>query len=488
MSKLIFTPSLFFQYATCPHWLWHEKYSDLSLKGETPALMEKLLEQGVLHEEKYVKDLTFVEVEEKRPESAFAHTLELMKEGVELIYQGEIQYEADGVVYRGRPDLLERRIGKTSTFGDFYYVPCDIKSSSDIKKEQWMQLTLYAKILEELQGVFPDEVSIINRNHERVQFSIEEKHRVKTFDRADTILRVLKGEKPPLKLSSSCKSSPWYSQCVKEAEDVNDIALLYRLDSRAHERLRENGISTVEEAAEMNIDTMPKIPYASPQTLQRVKLQALSLLSGELKWVGSPELPETPLNIYFDIEGDPLLDVQYLWGFWVAGDPEGKYADIGHVRKHDDGQYFVYFLAEQPEDEREMWHDFLKWLDTLPQDGYTVWHYNKYERVQCEKLAKLYGDSDSLRRFMSNFIDLEIVVRDSVIFPLYFYSIKDIAKSKFLNFQWRHAKAGGAQSIFWYEEWLEKNDRNILNDIVNYNEDDVRATEFLRNWLVENQI
>ncbi len=448
--------------------------------------MEKLLEQGVLHEEEYVKDLKFVEVEEKRPESAFTHTIELMKEGAELIYQGEIQYEADGVIYRGRPDLLERRIGKTSQFGDFYYVPCDIKSSSDIKKEQWMQLTLYAKILEELQGVFPDEVSIINRNHERVQFSIEEKHRIKTFDRVDTVLRVLKGDKPPLKLSSSCKSSPWYSQCVKEAEDVNDIALLYRLDSRAHERLRENGVNTVEEAAEMNIDTLPKIPYASPQTLQRVKLQAQSLLSGELKWVGSPELPEAPLNIYFDIEGDPLLDVQYLWGFWVAGDPDGKYANIGHVRKQDDGKYFVYFLAEQPEDEREMWHDFLKWLDTLPQEGYAVWHYNKYERVQCEKLAKLYGDSNSLWRFMSNFVDLEIVVRDSIIFPLYFYSIKDIAKSKFLNFKWRHAKAGGAQSIFWYEEWLEKKDRNILNDIVNYNEDDVRATEFLKDWLVDN--
>jgi len=485
MSDLIFTPSLFFQYATCPHWIWHERYSDKALKGETPALMEKLLEDGVLHEEEYIKDLSFVEVEERRASEAFAHTIALMREGAELIYQGEIEYEMNGVLYRGRPDLLEKRRGKASVFGDYFYAPCDIKSSREIKTEQWMQLTLYAKILEELQDVFPHEVSIINRDHERIAFVIEEKHRIKMFDRVDIILSVMKGQKPPLKLSSACKSSPWYLQCVKEAEAANNIALLYRLDARAHEVLREYGINTVQDASEMNVEELPKVPYAGIETLHRVKLQAQSLLSGELKWVGHPTLPETPINIYFDIEGDPLIDVQYLWGFWVVGDPDCTYAKIGHVRKQDDGRYFVYFLAEQPEDEGEMWNTFLQWLEILPENGYTVWHYNIYEQTQCNKLAKLYRDTPALRRFMARSVDLEIVVRESVIFPLYFYSIKDIAKSKFLNFKWRHEKAGGAQSIFWYEEWLEKNDRGILNDIVNYNEDDVRATEYLRDWLAD---
>jgi len=83
------------------------------------------------------------------------------------------------------------------------------------------------------------------------------------------------------------------------------------------------------------------------------------------------------------------------------------------------------------------------------------------------------------------FVDLSNIVQKNVFFPLYFYSIKDIAKSKFLNYKWRHAKAGGAQSIFWYEEWLEKKDRAILTDIIDYNEDDVRATEYLHHWLVK---
>lgn len=80
-------------------------------------------------------------------------------------------------------------------------------------------------------------------------------------------------------------------------------------------------------------------------------------------------------------------------------------------------------------------------------------------------------------------VDLEKVVQKSVILPLYFYSIKDIAKSRFLNFKWRHEKAGGSQSVFWYDEWLETGNREILDDIINYNEDDVRTTEHLYLWL-----
>ncbi len=87
------------------------------------------------------------------------------------------------------------------------------------------------------------------------------------------------------------------------------------------------------------------------------------------------------------------------------------------------------------------------------------------------------------QKFQNNLIDLQRVVEKSLIFPLYFYSIKDIAKSKFLNFKWRHEKGGGGQSVFWYEQWHETGDREILNDIINHKEDDVRATEHLWIWL-----
>jgi len=147
--------------------------------------------------------------------------------------------------------------------------------------------------------------------------------------------------------------------------------------------------------------------------------------------------------------------------------------------------YFVYFLAEHHHEEKAMWIGFLEWVAVLP-DKYSVYHYANYEKTHLEKLSDQHGGSETLEIFQSNLIDLQKIIEQSAIFPLYFYSIKDLAKSRFINFKWRHQKAGGGQSVFWYDQWLATGDRTILEDIVNYNEDDVRATEnlfaFLKNF------
>ena len=479
-----FTPSLFYKFSTCPHWIWHDFFGNPANKIEVPALAQKLIDQGVLHEEEYIKGLNFVSVTLKNSTDAFAATLALMQSGTDLIYQGEIQYEENNILYHGRPDLLEKRPG-TSKFGAYYYAPIDIKSSSKLDKKHKLQLTLYATILEQMQGVFPEETAIINRAHERIPFTIAPKDRAETQKQMSSILAVMSGEKPPLKLAGSCKQSPWYPECVHDAEEAQDIALLYKLDNRACAALRAEGIVSIHDAAQMDIVRLPKIPFASQKILARVKVQAQSLLDGELKWLARPSLPHAPLQLYFDIEGDPLLGVDYLFGLWVCGDAAHAYAHTGHVRfDAESSDYFIYFVAETPEDEGAMWAAFLQWIEALPTGKYDTFHYADYERSHTGALAAKYGTSAAFEEFVTTYVDLMKVMSASVVLPLYFYSIKDIAKSRFLNFKWRHEKAGGAQSIFWYEEWLEKRDSGILKDIVDYNEDDVRATKALYGWLI----
>ena len=81
-------------------------------------------------------------------------------------------------------------------------------------------------------------------------------------------------------------------------------------------------------------------------------------------------------------------------------------------------------------------------------------------------------------------MDILRITSRSVAFPVYFYSLKDIAR--FLGFRWRHPESSGANSIVWYQDWLKGKDRAILKRIVDYNEDDVRATKVLKDWLAEN--
>ncbi len=467
MSRQIITPSLFYQYATCPHWIWYDHFGDPSKKGDVPELAQKLLEQGVMHEEEYVAGIEMVEVSTKDPAKAFAKTVELMRSGVATIYQGAIEAEIDGILWRGRPDLLEKRKGR-SKLGAYFYAPVDIKSSHSIHKEQQLQLTFYAKILEEMQGTRPKETAIINVDHERILFSPGPEHLVKAKKITREIVEILNGKNPPLRLASKCKRSPWFQECIRSAEEANDIALIYDLDARAHPALRKAGIETVADAAKMVVARLPKIPYCAQAELDRIKLQARSLTTGELHWLKKPTIPDAPIRIYFDIEGDPLLDVQYLFGFWIVGDGKPRYE---------------YFLADKPEDEGEMWREFVEWTATLKPGTFKVYHYADYERAQTLRLAREHGSSPAFDYFASQYVDLLAIVRESVIFPLYFYSIKDIAKSRFLGFEWRDTKSGGAQSIFWFEDWLETGDRKVLQKIIDYNEDDVLATACLDKWL-----
>ena len=463
----IISPFLFIQYSMCPAWAWHDIYTDSKLKKELPEFATKLMEQGVLHEADYIKDLEVEEVKEIDPKKAKEITLGLMEQGVKVIYQGLIEVKIGDDIWRGRPDLLERRPGK-SNFGNWLYVPVDIKSSTKIKTDHEYQLAFYARVLQEVQGVLPNQSAIINKTKERINFDINDAVISKMIVRVNLILDILHGKKPSLHLRGNCKQTPWGHMCLKDCEDKNDVALIYNVRDVTLDKLREAGIETITELAKLDISS-PQFKIV-PNTWKRIILQAQALVEDKLIWLCKPDhIPTADYKIYFDIEGDPLLGLEYMFGFWLGNEAK-----------------FKYFLAEKPDEEETMWNEFLVWLKELPKE-YMVYHYANYEKVVLEKMEKKYGGSKELDIFKERLVDLFKIVKETVIFPLYFYSVKDLAKSRFVNYKWRHQKAGGAQSIFWYEKWLETGDRKVLQDIIDYNEDDVVATEYLYKWLVKYQ-
>lgn len=482
-SLPILTPTHFFQYETHPLWIWYDLFGDQSKKEEISEFALKLMDEGVIHEKTYIEGLDYCEVLTEKNEEAYCETIDLMKRGAPLIYQGCIQFERDGVVYRGRPDLLEKREG-ASHFGKWHYAPIEIKSSSEVKPLHKHQLNFYSFILDELQGILPREMGVINRHQVRLHYLASNEDYEKTKMLIEVILEIMRGNKPPSTITSKSKNSPWFKAALREAEDNQDISLVYKLDSRSLESLRSNGIKTLDDLICAKVDSLPKIPYASPDRLLRAQLQAKALIQGMIiPLKSSLELPDHQLKLYFDIEGNPLLDIDYLFGVWVNGDPDRLYAPKNNARFYEGEEgYFVYFLAETPKEEGSMWKVFLEWTAVLP-DEYSVYHYANYEKTHLKKLSDQYGGSEALERFQNNLIDLQKIVEESAIFPLYFYSIKDLAKSRFINFKWRHQKAGGGQSVFWYDQWLATGHRALLEDIVNYNEDDVRATAALSEYL-----
>jgi uncharacterized protein len=254
---------------------------------------------------------------------------------------------------------------------------------------------------------------------------------------------------------------------LRDAEATNDIALLYNVDVRKLRLLRDLGIRTIDNAAKMNPMALDGAAIGLREHgLSVMKRQAQSLQTKSVI-VREPVALETKgLEIHFDIESDPPNDVDYLYGFLL---------------RYPTGDEYRAFVARRLEDEGEMWKSFLAWLQTLP-PKYTVYHFANYEVNRLSILEQRYGGSPWLDLFRSSMVDLKELTIHRITFPLYFYGLKNIAP--FLGFTWRSDVKGGSQSVDVFETYLETRDEALMDSIILYNEDDVRATAHLKDWLV----
>lgn len=454
----------FYRFLQCPHWPYWERFGDAKDRRALTAAEEDRLADGLEHEKRVVEGLypDVKSVRITRREDGFARTLELMREGVPAIYQGWLMHGE----WVGRPDILERRTGK-SRLGKWYYVPVDVKRAHEMRKDHKAQLTFYAVLLEKIQGIFPQHPEVINGDSERLAFDAEE-FLPEFKSLAEALERIRGGERPePVYRKSCTDTSPWGTACFRLAKETNDIALIFNVDVRKLRALRSAGIRTVDDAAELDPSALEGETGLSLRSLQSIQRQARSLRDSRVM-VKEPYVdPAKGLEIHFDIESHPPTDRDYLYGLLL---------------REPTGDRYLSFIAAKPEDEEKMWRAFLSWLSTLPKE-FTVFHYAAYEPQRLEVLARRYGDQDhpDLARFVSHFVDLKEDVRNHLVFPLYFYSLKSIGK--FLGFGWQGSVKGGGDSIVAYDRWLSSKRAAELEAIIAYNEEDVRATAFVLDWM-----
>jgi predicted RecB family nuclease len=123
----------------------------------------------------------------------------------------------------------------------------------------------------------------------------------------------------------------------------------------------------------------------------------------------------------------------------------------------------------------------IAWMKERP--GAAIYYYSKYERTMYRKLCERFPDVCSPEEIEELFrpprsIDLYFdVVTKATEWPTTDHSIKTLAK--YLGFAWRDVDPSGAASIEWYQRWVETGDQTIRQRILDYNEDDCRATAVL---------
>ena len=107
----------------------------------------------------------------------------------------------------------------------------------------------------------------------------------------------------------------------------------------------------------------------------------------------------------------------------------------------------------------------------------------KYERTIYRNLQERYPEvceRDELEALFdpARAVDLYFdVVKAATEWPTRDFSIKTLAT--YLGFAWRDTHPSGAASIEWFDRWVKTGDRTIKQRILDYNEDDCRATRVL---------
>lgn len=473
-SRQLLKSEHFYKFFMCPHWIWYDIYEDQKKHKHVPPILEMLYTGKIREPNSVLPTQEFIEIKPelyKDLDEAFFATVELMKQG-KNIYKPVLM---DGH-WVGEPDFIERRpiselraldSSVKSIFGDWYYVAYDIRNDPELKDEYKFPLVFASLILEKIQGCRPQDAYIINADGEAKSFLIEpflDKFQLTVKE----IEKLLEGEKPAPFLKGGCKRSPWFAICEDETKGCEDISLIHGISQRDQKDLYDLDIKTVRQLAEADLRRLQEgLEGWNFDKLVRVHNQAQVLISGTPVVTQHFSFPEVENEIYFDIESDPTRGIDFLFGLLIKK-KERKTPD------------YEYFLAKGKDEEKKIWEQFLEFLGNL--NNFVIYHYGYYEKHVLQRLEKKYGaPSEVMKKFRAASLDLFNITTSSLILPVYFYSLKDVAG--FIGYKWQDQGAGGGEAVMWYDQWQETGKKEFLNKLIKYNEDDVRATFMIKEWL-----
>jgi predicted RecB family nuclease len=408
-------------------------------------------------------------------------TLELMRSGVERIYQPILLAEVGNVTLVANPDLLVKQPG-SSVFGDWIYAPVEIKLSKRPKQEYQIIVAFFVQVLATVQGAWAEEAWLILR--ERGEFAIDLWEVIPRMETvlANCIVTMTEQQEPEVFISRSrCSLCHWFNHCYAIAKSDNHLSLLPGVTQSRYAQLQALNITTLETLAEtpptqleplqgFGSETARKLVRQARSTLENVALLGESLAAhtvGKRAFM-MPKIPTAAIELYFDIEAEPSLNLVYLHGVLV----------VDRIKQT---ETFHPLLAETPEAESIAWQKLIDLLWAYPTAP--IFHFCPYEVQTVERLGKLFETpEDLIKPLLARCIDLHDCVTQTVTLPVESYALKHIAR--WVGFDWRDSSANGAQSIYWYAQWLATSDRHYLDSILIYNEDDCRATYQVKEWLV----
>jgi len=487
MSKPRITASMLYGYTMCPHRVHLDVHGDPAERDPVNPFVELLWERGDAFEERTMRELGafYLNLGNVPRDQRERMTRQAMADGEPLIYGGRI---AHGRLL-GEPDLLRRADGG--------YTAGDIKSGAGVegisedadgkpKKHYAVQLALYADVLRK-EGLSQSMTAFIWDVHGRevsydfarprscgVRHTMQAEYEAVLAD-AEAIVDRTMQTRPAL--IGACSLCHWRTHCRREIVAADDLTLIPDLGRSRREKFPKE-LATVAALAgtrleDLIVDGKSSIPGIGEKMLRSYHARAVlqKQPSPTPVLAESVVLPSATVELFFDVETDPFRDLCYLHGFVERRD------------RRTDGERYIPFFADEVTGDGEREAFAAAWAYVCSHPRAAVYYYSHYERTIWRQLAARYPDVASEEDVLSlfddeRFVDLYTdVTRSRMVWPTTSLSLKPLAA--FLGFTWRDSDPSGAGSIEWFHRWVETGDPSIRQRILDYNEDDCRATRVL---------
>lgn len=395
---------------------------------------------------------------------------------------------------RGTADFIERVTDPDT--GAVSFEPIDSKlTRTAAKPGHVLQLCFYADGIQALTGISPQ------RMHIWLGSGRTESFRVAEFGPYWRRLRL--GLARELEAGPSAASEPepcsfcqfceFNAMCDQRWRDERSTFLVAQIRKAERSGLVDADISTIDALA---TTTAPVVAINNDRLgwlRQQADLQCQAETQPELPYdvldtsdgAGDPQdddykhrLPEpSDGDVFIDFEGHPYFTVE-----------RGLFFLFGLLHRTDTGEWefearWAHNEAEERAAAAQLIGDLAERRKQFP--GMHVYHYNHTERSNLEALADGNPVAESqIKDLVSTgaFLDLYRTVLTSIQIGAESYSLKKV--ERLTDFHRTHDIASGAGAVLSYEHYIESGSQADLAEIAGYNEDDVRATLAVRDWLV----
>ncbi|CAK9093260.1 unnamed protein product [Durusdinium trenchii] len=491
----------------CPDHPW-------CLKETQGGLAEVFIKQGLVVEERLLQwfrtahpewrilDLSTWtdDLHRKEPnwrEIASNHTLEVLEHGeVDVIYQAPLYH--DKLELFGIADFLLRR-GKE-------YVIWDTKLSKHPQGAYLAQLACYAEILCFLMSLEPEAVTVglvLGENAEHgtaveLPFSQIRDHFLSAWS---AFGRFQQRWTPPQSTADgrtrpgvpvSVVSGRWEELSKHLLSEEDDLLLVAGMKSSQRRKLRQLGISTLEQLAQWpsrKLETLHEctgMRLSTVEMLQRqAKLQYRSRSTIRPASEVLPSVAKTLAKLPEDDGGDLFLDLE---GMALFKDPYFLNYLIGISLR--DGSYLEWW-SHRLEDEAQSFQKVLDYVFNRRKEypDMHVYCYGHYEAGAFRRTARRLSDEYQAmtEEFLEKLlVDLLPVVKGSIALGLPGYGLKNVEK---MYQKPRSTDVSIAvDSMVAYAKWTEEREHGhphpeLLRHIAEYNRADCESTLHLLTWL-----